>query len=177
MAEVTVMRSPAKIKPWLSVEELSEWVREAVDRDSYQKRLAIWLTHIGPNHAHEVANMLRVSKQAVWLWVSQYNRDGPEGLERTGRGGRRWSYLSWKQEEELLNSFRHKAARGQLITAKELIPEVSKVLGKKVSLGYVYKLLHRHGWRKLGPRPHHAKADRSVQEDFKKNSPKLSKKR
>jgi hypothetical protein len=40
-----------------------------------------------------------------------------------------------------------------------------------VSLAYVYRLLHRHGWRKLGPRPRHPKAQPAVQERFKKTPP------
>lgn len=73
------MRRPAPIKPWLSAEDLQIWVREAKSRGEYQKRLAIWLTFIGPYPAHQVAMLLGVSKQAVWLWVSQYNQRGPEG--------------------------------------------------------------------------------------------------
>ena len=71
------MRRPAQIKPWLSPEEMMIWVRESPTRDAYQRRLAIWLTYVGPFHAREVADMLCVSKQAVWLWIGQYNRDGP----------------------------------------------------------------------------------------------------
>jgi hypothetical protein len=49
------MRGPAQIKPWLSEEEFLVWIREAASREAYQKRLAIWLTKIGPFHADEVA--------------------------------------------------------------------------------------------------------------------------
>lgn len=171
------MRGPARIGSWLSADELLVWVREAPDRETYQRRLAIWLTYIGPFHAHEVAQMLGVSKQAVWLWVGQYNKKGPEGLERSGRGGRRWSYLSWEKEEAILRSFLERAFRGEVLSAKELLPEISRVLGREVSLAYVYKLLHRHGWRKLGPRPRHLKSKGKVQEEFKKNCLNSSKKR
>lgn len=165
------MRRPAQIEPWLSEEELLAWMREAPSRGDYQKRLAIWLTHTGPYHAHEVARMLGVSKQAVWLWVSQYNKQGPSGLERVGRGGRRWSFLSWVEEEELLATFTERALNGELITAKKMVPEIRQATGRDVSLAYVYRLLKRHQWRKLGPRPRHLKADRKAQEEFKKNSP------
>lgn len=168
------MRCPAQIKPWVSPEEMMIWVREAPSRDAYQRRLAVWLTYIGPFHAREVADMLCVSKQAVWLWIGQYNRHGPEGLRRQGRGGRRWSYLTWDQEEKLLRSLEDRAQAGEIITAKQMLPEIEALVGAEVSKGYVYKLLKRHNWRKLGPRPRHVKANTQAQEEFKKNFPNSS---
>lgn len=170
------MRRPASIRSWLSTEDLQSWVREAEQREEYQKRLAVWLTHIGPFPAHQVATLLGVSKQAVWLWVSQYNRQGPEGLQRRGRGGRRWAYLSLAVEQAFLASLEERARQGRVLTAKQIHGELCKSLGKPVSLGYLYRLLHRHGWRKLGPRPRHVKADPQKQEEFKKNSRTSSKK-
>lgn len=96
------MRLPARIQPWLSTEGLQAWLREAPDKSSYQRRLAIWLTGVSRLPAHRVAESLCVSKQAVWLWIAQYNRQGPEGLHRVGRGGRRWAWLSWEQEQRFL---------------------------------------------------------------------------
>jgi transposase len=170
-----IMKPPAQIKPYLSTDELAVWVRESPTREAYKMRLAIWLTHIRSYHAHEVADMLQISKQAVWLWVSQYNRNGPESLERKGRGGRRWAFLTWAEEESLLNSLEERALRGEVLTVKQVIPEVRKAVGKDVTLHYVYKLLRRHNWRKLGPRPRHVKADREEQESFKKTTRKSSK--
>lgn len=164
------MRMPAQIKPWLSTEEMSVWLREAPSKEAYKRRLAIWLTHIGPFHAHQVATMLQVSTQAVWIWLKQYNEGGPQGIERKGRGGRRWSYLSWPEEQALLHSFHTRAGKGEIITAKKIHKEVHEAVGKSVSLDYVYRLLYRHGWRKIGPRPRHVKANPKIQEEFKKNS-------
>jgi transposase len=139
--------------------------------------LAIWLTHLGPYAAHQIADMLQVSCQAVWLWVGQYNKHGPAGLERRGRGGRRWAFLSWAQAENLLAEFFAQAAQGSILTAPALQPRVERAVGRKVSPDYVYRLLHRHGWRKLGPRPRQVQADPEAQEAFKKNSPRSSRKR
>ena len=169
------MKPPAQIKPWISIEEMAEWVREAPTRDDYRKRLVIWLTTIYSYHANQIADMLQVSKQAVWLWIGQYNKTGPEGLNRSGRGGRRWAFLSLAQEEELLMSLEKEAADGELLTAKQILPKIEAVVGESVSMAYVYRLLHRHRWRKIGPRPRHVKADREAQETFKKTSRKSSK--
>ena len=170
------MRRPARIEPWLSPEELAVWVREAPSRAEYQKRLAIWLTFSGPFHADRVADLIQVSTPAVWRWVAQYNRRGPEALRRQGRGGRRWAFLPWTEEEALLDALRQRAA-GEVITAKALWPAVKKATGKAVSLDYVYRLLHRHGWRKFGPRPRHVNADPEAQAAFKKNSRRSSTRR
>ena len=150
------------------------WVREAPDKRSYQKRLAIWLTHLGEFAARQIADWLCVSKQGVWLWIGQYNRQGPEGLERQGRGGRRWAYLSVEEEEAFLRQVEKRGLAGEILTAKQLHAQLGKSAGREVSLGYVYRLLHRHGWRKLGPRPRHPQAGPRAQERFKKNSPRFS---
>ena len=78
------------VEPWLSDLELLEWVRTAESRGAYQRRLAVWFTYLRHYPAHEVAALLGVSTPAVWRWLGQYNRQGPAGLARQGRGGRRW---------------------------------------------------------------------------------------
>ena len=75
------MRRSAQLQPWLSEEEMLVWLREAPDRSSYQRRLAVWLTWTKVLHAKAVAQMLRVSKQAVWLWVGQKKMGKKDGAE------------------------------------------------------------------------------------------------
>lgn len=165
------MRGPAQIASWMTDEELAAWVRDAPDAEALRKRLAIWMTHTGPFAAHRVADLLQVSKQAVWLWVGQYNHEGPESLDRKGRGGRRWGFLSLDAEASFLRRLDERAGNGEILTAKQILPEIIRETGRDVSLAYVYGLLRRHQWRKLTPRPHHVKANLEAQEAFKKNCP------
>jgi len=164
------MRGPAQMKPWLSTEEMAVWVNDAHTKDAYRHRLAIWLTHIGPFHAQRVAELLAVSVPSVWFWVKQYNNQGPDGLEGPGRGGRRWSFLSWPEEQALLQSFYVRAGKGEIINAKKIHKIICEKLKRDISIDYVYRLLHRHQWRKIGPRPRHPKTDIESQVLFKKNS-------
>jgi transposase len=138
------MKMPAQISPWLTDEQLANWVREAPSQDAYKKRLAIWLTRKGPFHAHRVSDLLQVSKQAVWLWIKQYNSGGPESLDRKGRGGRRRAYLSLEEERQLVDRLQQQVAKGQARKAKELLPEVLAAVGQNVSVAYVYRLMQRH---------------------------------
>jgi transposase len=175
--EALVMPRTPHVEPWLSELELLEWVRAAQSRGAYQRRLAVWLTYLRHYPAHQVGTLLGVSTPAVWRWLSQYNRHGPTGLARKGRGGRRWAFLTLDQERCLLAALQDEAGQGKVITAKQIYRRVCRAVGKEVSLDYVYRLLHRHGWRKLGPRPRHVKADPQVQAEFKKNSRNSSRKR
>lgn len=163
------IKKPAKLVPWLSEPELLEWLRSATSAEEYRKRITIWLTHFRKWSAREIGDMVGASVQSIWLWVGQYNQKGPEGLYREGRGGRRWAFLSEEEEGCFLQDWEEGAQNGQLITVKQLHRALCEKVGKEVSLGYVYRLLHRNRWRKLGPRPRHVKADKNAQEDFKKN--------
>ena len=53
-----------------------------------------------------------------WLWIGQYNRQGPAGLQRKGRGGRRWAFLTLDQEQDLLATLQEQAGQGKVLTAR-----------------------------------------------------------
>lgn len=142
------MKMPAQISTWFNDQELSDWVRDSPSLDAYKKRMAIWLTRRGPFHAHRVSDLLQVSKQAVWLWIKQYNQGGPDSLDRKGRGGRRRAYLSLEQERALVDKLQTQVAKGQSKKAKELLPEVLEAVGQNVSVAYVYRLMQRHEKRR-----------------------------
>jgi len=169
------MRRPSSLRPWFTVVQLVAWVKESPDKAAYQRRLAIWLTYAGPFAAHRVAELLAVSTQAVWKWVGEYNALGPSGLERKGRGGRRWGLMTLDQERAFLDRHLAKAESGHLPTARQLSSALSKKLSQEVSIDYIYALLRRHQGHKLTPRPHHAGQDQGPAEAFKKKSRRLSK--
>ena len=141
-----MMRPPAQIKDWLSLEALFQWVQKAPDQATYRCRMAVWLTHTGKLHAPQVAHILGVSKHAVWLWIRQYNEQGPEGLARNGRGGRRWGLMTPRQEVECLQPIIRRVRAGRAPRPEAIQQMIEKKLQRKVSRSYVYKLLKRHGW-------------------------------
>ena len=140
------MRAPAKIKRWLSTEKMAKWAENAPDEASLAKRSAVWLTQNKRLHAEEVAEILGVSIQAVWLWVGQYNAKGPKGLRRKGRGGKRWAFMSTEEESELLKPFIRQVRLGKPAKTGMIKEAAEKKIGRRVSLPYIYKLLQRHGW-------------------------------
>jgi len=148
------MRPPATIKDWQTINEMFRWVQEAPDESASKCRMAIWLTRTGKIHAEKVGMILGVSKQAVWLWIRQYNEKGPPGLERHGRGGRRWGFLSPEEETKLLTPLVHRARTGIPVKPVWVQQIVEDKLQRKVSKAYIYKLLLRHNWADLTGQSH-----------------------
>ncbi|HAY22541.1 MAG TPA: hypothetical protein DCY27_10330 [Desulfobacterales bacterium] len=135
---------------------------------------SVWkATKPGPGSkrpAREIALHTGLAEQSVHNLVSRYNRLGPEAVAGPGKGGRRRSYLSWDEEAALLESYKQVALTGQIATAAEIKGALERRIGHKVHKTMVYRLLKRHGWRKLVPQPFHVDADKQEQEAFKKTS-------
>lgn len=121
-----------------------------------------------PRKAAEIALHLGVSKGFVRKVIQQYNRQGEIGLSTPGKGGRHNCYLSWEQEKELIDSFKEKARRGQVATARQIQQAYEKKCGFTVHKTTIYRLLKRHQWRQIVPRPSHPKKDQNAIEEFKK---------
>lgn len=160
------MRPPATIKKWISIEKMFQWLQQAPDETSHKRRMAIWLTHTGRLHANKVAEILGVSTQAIWLWIRQYNEKGPEGLNRKGRGGRRWAFMSQAKEIEFLRPFIRRAKNGDAPKADEIKAKAEKFLNRKLTKPYIYRLLHRHGWEQILAQSKSDKHPSPSQDDF-----------
>ncbi len=85
-------------------------------------------------------------------------------------GGRRKSLLTQEEEVAFLQPWLASAAAGQLVVVAPIRAALAQQLGKPVKPSVVYRLLARHGWRKVAPDTRHPKSQPEVQEEWKKNS-------
>jgi transposase len=86
-------------------------------------------------------------------------------------GGRRHAAMSLEEEREFLQPWRTLSAEGGMLVVSPLRAALAQRLGHPVAASVVYRMLARHGWRKVAPDTKHPKSDPSIQEDWKKNSP------
>jgi transposase len=166
------MRPPAKIKPWLSLPQLTEWVCAAsADASLLRKRLVVWLMALRPCYARQVAALLGVSVVSVWRWISCSNRGGPQALRASRRGGRRRGHFDNRAEEvSALAGLEPQALAGDLLTAAPIRQGLERAAGHPLSSRSVYELLARQDWRKLAPRPRHPRTKPEALEAYKKTS-------
>jgi len=120
---------------------------------------------IDPRPAAEIARHAECQR-FVRQVIQQYNRQGEAAVSRPGKG-RRNCYLSWEQEQRLIESFKEKSAKGILLPPKKSSLPTSRKLDIKY-IKPIYRLLERHEWHKIVPRPKHPKEDSQAQEEFKK---------
>jgi transposase len=83
-------------------------------------------------------------------------------------GGAHHCIMTFDEETAFLAEYEDKALSGLIITMPEIHAEYNKRVGKNTPKSTFYRLLNRHGWRKVLPDRQHPKSDPEIQEEFKK---------
>jgi transposase len=158
-----------RAKLHLSVEEVKKRMNND-PRPLYRKRwMIIYNALVDPREAKDIAKHTGVSVKTVHKLISTYNKLGVEAVETPGKGGRRSGYMTLEEEREWLRPFFERAKRGEITTVAQIKQEFEKRVEHKVDETTIYRLLERHEWRKLVPRPFHPKADKEEQKLFQQN--------
>jgi transposase len=115
------------------------------------------------------AKLLGRSRITVFRLRGQFKKShaGKEPTSRS-RGGRRYGYMSIDEERQFLSRFSKKASDGGVLVVGEIKKAFEATVGQKVAKTTIYRMLDRHGWRKIMPRPRHPKSNAKAQKGFKK---------
>ncbi len=159
--------------PHLSVEQVQQKMKTACNFCQQQKWLIIYNALVDPRPAAQIALHTGTSKRMVHQVISDYNRQGATAIETPGKGGRRRSNLSFAEEKEFLAQFMDSAKKGLITTIAKVKRAYEAKIAKTVAKSTIYRLLERHGWRKVMPRSHHPQTKFEEQQEFKQNFPNL----
>jgi len=151
-----------------TVGRLADRLKQADTHAEYQRIQCVLIRATLGSTAAEIAQLLGWSTATVHVIHSRWAREGDGIFDLRGRGGRRHQYLSPEQEQALLAPFVARAQAGGMLTVTEIQQAYEAQTGRKVAPSTVYRLLDRHGWRKVVPRPRHPKANVAAQAAFKK---------
>jgi transposase len=160
------MARVSRTLPHLSAAEILEKIRATENFRRQQKWWIVYNALVAPRTAAEIAHHTGTTQRLVHQVISDYNRKGVSAIETPGRGGRRSSYLTQAEEQAFLSELEPQAKRGQITTKAEVKQAFEQRVGKGVHQTTIYRLLQRHQWRKLKPRPRHPKSDPDEQAHF-----------
>lgn len=149
-------------------EELKYLMDEAKNRDEFRCFQALHLRVKENMSASAIAKVTGFSVSHVHSIHSLACIKGIASLIRGKKGGRNRSYLTMEEEAEMLKEIDKTAIKGGVVEVGKVHKLFAEKVGGKVAKYTAYRLLHRHGWRKVAPRPYHPKQKADAIETFKK---------
>ena len=150
-------------------ESLQALLKKTKTKADFQRVQCMWLRAVFGMSSDQVSLAIGLRPATVKKLWSQYFSGGEKALIGQGRGGRRRANLSVEEEEQVLVHFFEKVKSGGVLVVNEVKSAYEEAVGRVVPKSTVYRMLARHGWRKVAPRPRHPKADPQDLEAFKKN--------
>ncbi len=159
----------SRVLSHLSVEEVQQKIKITTNFRRQQKWLIVYNALVDPREAAQIALHTGTTERTVHQVISDYNHKGVKAIETSGKGGRRRGYLSLAEEQEFLAQFMDPAKKGLITTIAKIKQAYEEKVAKKVHKSTIYRLLERHGWRKVMPRSHHPQNNVEKQEEFKQN--------
>ncbi len=134
-----------------------------------REALAVLLPAETGSALEQTARLLGVGRATVPRLRARFlARDTNAPQPRPRRGGRRRALMSKPEEAAFLKPWEEQARGGGVLVLSPIRAALSQKLGRPVARSVVYRLLERHGWRKVAPDTRHPKSDPAVQEDWKK---------
>ena len=150
-------------------EELRAAIEGSKKKMDYRRLLIIQAAGSGKQTNGEIAKEYGVSRSHVSHLYTTYRRKGIAGVLTHVAGGNHRN-MSEEAEEALLDKFRARAEKGEMLEVAAIHAAYEEALGRHVSKSVVYSVLSRQKWRKVMPRSRHPKkaSDEAI-EAYKKN--------
>lgn len=139
-------------------------------KSCFQRLQCLWLRAKADLATEAIAQTVGLSVSHVRRVWSDYLRAGMAGAQGRPKGGRRHQNLTVAQERALLAPWQQAAQKGRLVTARGIKVRYESRVGRAVPDSTVYRLLARHQWRQVLPRPKHPKDNPRARAAFKKTS-------
>ena len=136
--------------------EIKEVRKTITDKKVDRRLYAVQLRGEGLTN-DEIAQKLDTSDKMVSQWVSAYiNNGGIAALLPKERIGMHRN-LSIEEEKEFLSAYTKQAEAGQIVDLNEMKAAYIEKVGHSIGGSQIYRMLERHGWRKVMPRSKHPK--------------------
>jgi len=142
----------------------------APNKSAFQRLQCLWLRAQGDLATDAIAQAVGLSVSHVRRVWSDYLRRGLPGAHGRPKGGRRHQNLTLAQERAVLAPWQQAAQAGRLVTALGIKSGYERRVGHAVPDSTVYRLLARHRWRQVLPRPKHPQNNPQARAAFKKTS-------
>ena len=105
----------------------------------------------------EISERTGYNERYITMLLAKYRKQGLEEFIRIKQTSHR-RRMSEAEEAQILEGCSKLAEEGKALTVADIRQAFEERLGGKTAYSYIYKVLKRHGWRKVMPRAKHPKA-------------------
>ena len=139
------------------VEELEAAKKKNKDK-KVDKRLEALLLRARGEKREAVSAKTGFCKQYITDLSANYQQNGISAVIGNHYGGNHRN-MSFEEEAELLETFSQAAEAGEIVEVSDILRAYEEKLGRTFEKdhGRIYRVLQRHGWRKVMPRSRHPK--------------------
>ena len=135
------------------IQELTK-AAKADKRKDVDRRLHTLLMRAKGKKLAEAAQATGYSFSNITKLVRTYRESGVSAIVENHYGGNHRN-MSYEEEAALLEPFRKEAEAGQIVVVSEMEAAYQEAVGHSIGTAQIYRVLHRHGWRKVMPRSKH----------------------
>lgn len=160
---------PKKHLPTGTLERMGVLMKEVETASEFKRVQSVYLRSKFDMGADKIADIVGFKAGMVRNVHYEYMRYGESSLLNSKKGGRYNYYLEPSEEIDFLKQFDLPGKSGNILEVSKVHKAFEERVGHKIAKTTIYRLLFRHGWRKLAPRPKHPKNDEAATEEFKKN--------
>ena len=139
------------------------------DQATFRRLQAVYLAAENDLSNQEIAKVTSMSINTVRMLHVRARRDGVSSLLKQPKGGRYRQHLAPTAESEVLKQVLPEASNGGMVVVSHIKAALESAAGRTYHLHSVYRLLARHGWRKISPRRQHPSHDPAVAATFQKS--------
>ena len=152
----------------IRAEEVKKLMDVSKTKDEFRRYQCLYLRLSHQMPTADIAQITGLSVSHIHKIHSICFRNGISAIASKPKGGRRRSYLTTEEEKDLLCDIEKNAIKGGMVEISKVHKVFEEKVGCKVAKNTAYRLLHRHGWLKITPRPYHPKQKVDAVEAFKK---------
>ena len=150
------------------IQELQTLLKSSQNNKSIKRIQCVFFQLKYDKTPDEISEMVGYHTSYVKTIQAKYWKQGTDALFLKNRGGRRRENLTLQAEKNIIDKFQENAQNAEILDVYKIKKYYEGILGKEVNKTTIYRMLDRHDWRKITPRPTHPKSSLEAMENFKK---------
>lgn len=145
-------------------------VKATRNLDDFRSALAVLLPARAGLTLQQTAKVLGIGTASIHRRQTRLRLGRTVTSGNRNWGGRRQALLTPQEEIAFLKPWAAQAQQAGLLVLSPMRAALAQRVGQPVKASVVWRLLARHGWRKVAPDTRHPKNDPQIMKAWKKNS-------